>query len=222
MLDQSAENLAALKARELVARDFLWIVARTWDTGTPIADGQWSDVGPIDAPVASPLGGVDTRRFFGSGTLTRISDIPRVATGRSSTITITMGHVAARVRELTRAYDCRRARVEVYRGQFNPKTWELVAPAMCRFYGFADEITIKRGKANDKSGGSVVFTCASHTLEMTRSNPDVRSHESQQRRMPGDGFFKDVNTVADWEHFVGRLSGKVPTGGSSSSPEKRA
>lgn len=222
MRDISAPNFNALKARELVARDFLWIVARTWDTKEPIADGQWSDVGYIDAEVINPItGGPETRRFFGSDTLTRISDITHVATLRAQSITITMSNVSDRVRELVHAYDCRQARVEIFRGMFNPRTRELVAPAFPRFIGFSDKPKITRPKANDTSGGSVVFNCMSHTLEMTRSNPDVRSHESQQRRLDGDAFFKDVSTVGDWEHFVGKLSGKVPTS-SGASPEKKA
>ncbi|WP_272951106.1 hypothetical protein [Agrobacterium pusense] len=44
MRNISAENLAALEARQLVARDFLWFVARDRATGAPITDGMWSDV----------------------------------------------------------------------------------------------------------------------------------------------------------------------------------
>ena len=39
------ENFDALSGRRLVARDFLWIVARDLDTGDPVTDGLWSDVG---------------------------------------------------------------------------------------------------------------------------------------------------------------------------------
>ena len=47
----SSENYAALQARKLVARDFLWIVVRDRETGDPVTDGMWSDVGNIEAEV---------------------------------------------------------------------------------------------------------------------------------------------------------------------------
>jgi hypothetical protein len=49
MRNISAENLAALEARQLVARDFLWFVARDRATGAPVTDGMWSDVGDVSA-----------------------------------------------------------------------------------------------------------------------------------------------------------------------------
>ncbi|ETR79296.1 hypothetical protein X566_01555 [Afipia sp. P52-10] len=206
----SADNLAALRARRLMARDFLWLVARDRDTGEPVADGQWSDVGPIDAPVIDPMtGGPVTRRFFGSGTLTKISDISLVANLRAQTVTIKMSQVHDRVQEIVRAYDCRRARVEIFRGLYNPVTQALVAPALARFFGFVDKIDIKTPAENDNNGGSVTFSCESHIQALTRSNPDLRSHESQQLRMPGDAFYKDTNVVGDWEHFWGKTNGKL-------------
>ena len=55
MRNISAENLAALEARQLVARDFLWFVARDRATGAPVTDGMWSDVGNVSAAIS--LGG---------------------------------------------------------------------------------------------------------------------------------------------------------------------
>ncbi|GEM_PF-3739658 len=80
MRNISEENLAALEARQLVARDFLWFVARDRATGAPVTDGMWSDVGNVSAAIVHPDTGLPvTRDWYGSGTLVQIDDIPLVA-----------------------------------------------------------------------------------------------------------------------------------------------
>lgn len=217
MRDISAENLAALQARRLVARDFLWIVARDRVTGNPVPDGMWSDVGTIMAPVINPdTGGAVSRSFTGAGTLVSISDIPLVSNITVQNVTITMSQVSDHVNDLVRAYDCKQARVEIFRGLFDPDTRNLVSPAPPRFVGFIDNIKITTPAEGDE--GSVILSCASHTQEMTRSNPDTRSDASQKLRNHNDDFYADTTVVGEWEHFWGKTSGKVagtalPSGG---------
>lgn len=209
----SAENYAALQARGLVARDFLWLVVRDRDTGAPVTDGYWSDVGTISAQVIDPdTGGVSTRSFFGSGSLISISDIPLVSNITVQTVTITLSQCADRVNDLVRTYDCKQARAEIFRGLFDPDSRNMVAPAAPRFVGFVDHIEIKTPRENDE--GSVELTCTSHTQEMTRSNPDTRSDASQRLRNASCAFYKDVGVVGGWEHYWGRASGKVAAGNS--------
>ena len=206
----SAENLAALAARRLVARDFLTIVARTRDTGAPVEDNMWSDVGNVTASVVNPDTGLeDSRDFYGSGTLVAISDIPLVANLSVQNVTIQMSQVNDRVEQLVRDYDCQQARVEIFRGLFDPETRQMVAPAECRFVGFVDKIAITTPSENEEGG--VTLTCASHTQEMTRSNPDTRSHESQKLRSATDSFYEDSSTAGEWEIFWGSIKGKVPS-----------
>jgi len=206
----SAENLAALAARRLVARDFLTIVARTRDTGAPVTDNMWSDVGNVTASVVDPDTGLeDSRDFYGSGTLVAISDIPLVANLSVQNVTIQMSQVNDRVEQLVRDYDCQQARVEIFRGLFDPETRQMVAPAECRFVGFVDKIEITTPSENEEGG--VTLTCASHTQEMTRSNPDTRSHESQKLRSATDSFYEDSSTAGEWEIFWGSIKGKVPS-----------
>lgn len=206
----SAENLAALEARQLVARDFLWIVARSRDDGSPVTEGLWSDVGDVSAAVLNPDTGLSvTRTWRGSGTLVTMDDIPLVANLTVQTVTIRLSQILDRINQLVRDYDCQQARVEVYRGLFDPNTRQMVAPAECRFVGFVDKIEIKTPSENEEGGVDLI--CASHTQEMTRSNPDTRSHESQQRRNAADTFYKDTAVVGDWELFWGSIKGKVPS-----------
>lgn len=210
MRNVSNENLAALAARRLVARDFLWIVARDRVTGAPVTDGMWSDVGNTTAAVINPDTGLAVNRdWYGSGTLVQIDDIPLVANLTVQNVNIRMSQVSEHVQTLVRLYDCRQARVEIFRGLFDPETKQMVAPAECRFVGFVDTITITTPAENDE--GAVTLVCASHTQEMTRSNPVTRSHATQILRHPGDMFFADADTVTEWEFFWGSEKGVVPT-----------
>lgn len=206
----SPENLAALQARQLVARDFLWLVVRDRSTGAQVTDGLWSDVGNVTADVINPdTGLVDTRDWYGSGTLVAIDDIPMVSNLSVQNVNIRLSQIDDRINDLVRLYDAKQGRVEIYRGLFDPSSRQMVAPAECRFVGFIDQIEIKTPSENEE--GSVTLTCASHTQEMTRSNPDTRSDASQRLRHPSDNFFQDSSTAGEWEVFWGSEKGKVPT-----------
>lgn len=197
MRNISTENLAALQARQLVARDFLWLVVRDRATGAPVTDGLWSDVGNVSAQVINPdTGLVDTRNWYGSGTLVAIDDIPLVSNLSVQNVSIRLSQIDDRIADLIRLYDAKQARVEIYRGLFDPDSRQMVAPAECRFVGFVDQIEINTPSEN--SEGSVTLSCASHTQEMTRSNPDTRSDASQKLRLSNDGFYADAATAGEW------------------------
>lgn len=206
----SAANQLALEQRQLVARDFLWLVARDRQSGSPVTEGLWSDVGNIAAAVVNPDTGIaQTRNWYGTSSLISIDDIPLVANLSVQNVSLRMSQVHEEVQRIVRDYDCRQARVEIYRGLFDPATRLMVAPAECRFIGFVDKIEIRTPAENQD--GSVVMVCASHTQEFTRSNPETRSHASQVLRDPNDTFYKDAATVEDWELFWGSEKGRVPT-----------
>lgn len=204
----SAENLAALQARALVARDFLWIEPREFDTGTPVAQGFWSGTGNVTASVINPLTGSSvSRTWYGSGSLIGISAIPLVANGTVQSVTINMSQLHELVETAVRGYDCKQARVEIFRGLFDPNTRALVAPALCRFLGFVDTIEITT-RAEGESG-DVLLNCKSHTQEFTRANADTRSDASQKRRGASDNFYRHTGVVSDWEIWWGKKRGKV-------------
>jgi hypothetical protein len=208
----SPANIAAAQALVTADCDFLWFVARDRETGDPVTDGMWSDVGNISAPVIDPATGATVfRDYFGVYGLVAISDIVLVAGVSVQPVTIRMSQVEDRVAQLVRQYDVKQARVEIHRGRFDPATRKLVAPAAKRFVGFVDDLEIIEGK--DGEEGGVTITCVSYSQELLRSNPDTRSHESQQRRSPGDDFFRDVAVVGDWQQLWGKSTGAVPAGG---------
>lgn len=211
----SAENNAALQARKLLARDFLWFQVKNRDNGDPVYDGYWSDVGTITASVIDPnTGGATSRQWFGAGALISISAIPLVSNLTVQNVTVTLSQVVDRVNDLVRTYECKQGRVEIFRGLFDPETRQLVAPAAPRFVGFIDDIQIKT-PAENGSGGGVVITCNSHTQELTRANTETRSDASQQARAPGDDFYADTTVVGGWQFFWGRASGSATSTGTA-------
>lgn len=210
MRNISAANQAALEARQLVARDFLWLIVRDRITGAPVTDGVWSDVGNISAAVIHPDTGLPvTRDWYGSGTLVQIDDIPLVNNLSVQNVNVRLSQINDHAEELVRKYDCRQARVEIYRGLFDPDSRKMVAPAECRFIGFVDNIKIVTPSENEEGGTMLV--CASHTQEMTRSNPETRSNETQILRDANDRFYMDAATVQEWEVFWGSEKGVVRT-----------
>jgi hypothetical protein len=123
-----------------------------------------------------------------------------------------MSQLSDGVANIVRGYDLKQGNVEIYRGLFDPDSRELVAPASSRFAGFIDNVVITTPKEGDE--GSIELTCAPNTQEITRSNPDTRSQDSQVLRRGNDNFFRDTTTVGDWEFFWGRNTGKVQTSAS--------
>lgn len=204
----SEENQAALEARALVARDFIWFIVKDRVTGNPVTDGYWSDVGDVSAQVIDPnSGGVVSRTFHGSMGLIQISDIPLVSNITVQTVQVRLSQVSDRIRDLVHGYECKQGQVQIWRGLFSPETRLMVSPAPPRFVGFIDNIDVSTPAENDDGG--VMLTCVSHTQEMTRYNPDTRSDASQRLRSGSDNFYKDTTVVGGWQHFWGRKSGVV-------------
>lgn len=206
MRSLSAEILAALAAKQLVARDFLWIIARHRDTGADVPIGFWSDFGPKTAQVIDPdSGSAQEREFYGAGGFIKASSVPLITNLSVQTVTINMSQVADSVNNFVRTYDCKQGRVQLFRGLFSPTSRVLVAPAPCRFVGFIDEININTPEENEE--GEIIIKCTSHTQEMTRSNSDTRSDASQKLRSATDNFYKDSGVVGEWTLFWGGESG---------------
>lgn len=206
----SPENQTALEKRALVLRDFVWLTVRNRTTNALVNDGMWSDVGDITIPVVDALTGIQTNRTFaGTGTLVEISPIPLVANLSVQSVTIKMMHVGDRVQDLIRTYDPQQGRISIYRALFDPATRNIVSGAFSRFTGFIDQVTIVTPVEGDI--GYAEFECKSHTQEITRSNPDTRSSESQKIRLSTDKFYDDSSVSGGWEIFWGSVQGVVKT-----------
>jgi hypothetical protein len=204
----SAEAYTALQQGRYVARDFIWIIAKSRVDGSPVADGAWSDVGTIDAQVIDPMtGGTQTRTFAGGGGLISISDIPLVQGITVQTIEVKLSQLNDRINDFVRTYECKQADIQIFRGLFDPVTRQMVAPATPRFVGFIDSAPITTPAEGSDGDACITVTCTSNTQELTRANSDMCSDASQRLRSATDGFFKDVAVVGGWQFFWGKESG---------------
>lgn len=202
----STENQLALNQRQLIARDFLWIVARNRTTGDPETVGFWSDIENASVYVLDP----DTllpvlRSYYAAGGLIEIDAIPSVSVIQVQDVQIKLSQLDELVEQAVRLYDVKQARVEIHRGLFDPDTRNLVAPALVRFVGFVN--TVRINTPSENSDGGVFLTCVSHTQELTRANPATRSHEDQKLRDEDDEFFKDAAIVSEWQLDWGEIKG---------------
>lgn len=205
MREISVSTQALLEAQTLVTRDFMRITARDRATGEPITDAFWSDIGTVVAQVMDAETGVPVAyEFQGVGSLVAIDPIPMVSNLTVQEIEVHFSQLDERINELLRLYDLKQAKVEIYRGEFDPDKMVMVEPATSRFLGFVDGAPVETPAEGGE--GSVMIKCKSSAQELTRSNPDLRSHESQQVRAPGDDFLQDVTTVADLTIFWGNES----------------
>lgn len=203
----SAENQSALSGRHLIARDFLWIVARERTTSMPMSVGFWSDLENVSTQVLDPDTLLPvTRSYYGASGLIAIDEIPSVSVIQVQDIRIQMSQLDEQVELAVRLYDIKQARVEIHRGLFDKESRKLVAPALCRFVGFVNQVEINTPSENNQGG--VVLTCVSHTQELTRANPATRSHEDQKVRSPSDTFFMSAAVVGEWEIDWGEIAGK--------------
>jgi len=200
-------EITAIAARTVVARDFVVITVKDRLTGNTSDVGFWSDAGPFSCLVRDGRTGVIASRTFVGGALVSIGDIPLTSDISVRTVDVVLSGIDASVIDAIRTYDARNAPITIYRGYLNPDTLELVAPAKARFIGFIDTAPIETPAEGGAS--TVTLSCVSHTRELTRRNPDVRSHESQILRKADDDFFRDTTVVGGWELFWGKEKGRV-------------
>jgi hypothetical protein len=201
---------AALEARSLVTRDFMRITARDRVTGELKTEGFWSGVRGVRAWAIDPETAAAVEYdFSGAGSLISTDPIPAVSNMTVQRVTVNFSLVEDRINELLRTYSLKNAPIVIWRGIFDPDTMTMVEAAQIRFVGFVDGAPTETPAEGQE--GAIALECVSHAQELTRSNPDLRSHESQIIRAPGDDFLKDVATVGDIQIFWGAKSGVVAT-----------
>jgi len=208
MRDLDSAELTALAARTVVARDLLWVTAKHRETGADHSLGFWNDVMTVTASVKDGrTGSTVDRDFRGVGAALQVGKIPLPSDITIRSVDIDIPHLDTIVEELVRTYDVRGAPMQLYRGYFDPATRVMVAAAKPRFVGYVDGAPIVTPKEGGE--GSITLHCVSTTRELTRTNAEVRSHESQLARAAGDLFYKDTGVVGDWDIAWGVARGKV-------------
>lgn len=209
MRDLDPEEIAAIQARTVVARDFVWITALDRDTGEPVSQGFWNDVRTVTAAVKDGRTGVtESRDFVGIGGALQVGSIPLTADITVRSVDVELPQLDNIVQLLVRGYDVRGAPMQIYRGYFDPATRVLVAAAKPRFVGYVDGAPIVTPAEGGE--GSITLKCVSTTRELTRTSSEVRSHESQLARTGGaDDFYIDTGVVGEWDIAWGQNRGQV-------------
>lgn len=199
-------EVAALQQPNIDSRNFVSLRPKDRETGVRSAFNFWSDGGPYTGRVVDALTGLSEFRAFSGGGLVSVGSIPRTSDITIRRVEVVLSAIDANAENAFRGYDCRQAPIQVYRGLFTPGTFNQIAAAKPVFVGYIDEAPV----ITPAEGGAakVTLQCVSYTVELTRKNPAVRSHESQIARAPGDDFYKDVNSVAEWEVNWGKANAK--------------
>lgn len=188
-----SDIVSALAAGTLVRRNLIWITAKDRDTGDAHSKGFWNDLETVDISVTDGITGSSVSRTFeAAGGLIDIGAVPLTSDLSIRTVEVTVSPLNTSADQYLRGYDLRMGPIQIYRAIFDPSTWDLVADADPRFVGFVEKAPI----TTPKEGGEAkaVLSCVSHTVELTRGNPDVRSDESQKRRS-GDRFYRYTGTM---------------------------
>ncbi|WP_336801482.1 hypothetical protein [Kaistia sp. MMO-174] len=207
MLALDPAELVAIAARAVVARDFVIFTVKDRITGATQDACFWSDGGPFTCQIKNGRTGLIETKSFVGGALNSVGDIALTSDISVRTVEVELSGIDEAVNAAIRSYDARNAPIAIYRGYLNPDTLEPVAPAKACFIGFIDEAPIETPA--EGGAATIKLSCASHTRELTRANPDVRSHESQILRKADDDFYHDTSVVGDWEIFWGKKQGKA-------------
>lgn len=207
-LDSAEIDAIASGTDGVAARDLIFVVAKDRDTGDPEEIGFWTGAGDATIDVKDGVTGeTESRVFYGSGQLLGIGSIPLTSDIAIRSVDIDLSQIADEVQDLVREYDVRGAPIQIYRGYLDLDTHEFVAPPKARFVGYVDGAPIETPA--EGGSGACTLRCVSTTRELTRTNPEVRSHESQLARAAGDAFYRDTAVVGDWDMFWGSKGGPL-------------
>lgn len=213
MRSLAPDEITGLSGRVLEIRTLVWVVAKSRSGGGSVPFGFWTDGGDYQCNVIDALSGSSVSRLFRGGAIQSVGNIPLTSDIAVRNVDVQFSAIDSYVEDMIRTNDVRGVPVQIYRGFFDPSTRGLIAPARARFVGFVDRAPVTTGKEGDASG--VTLSCVSHTRELTRKNPAVRSHESQIQRLSTDNFYKDTGVVGEWDIAWGenrKNAGGTPSG----------
>lgn len=210
-------EITVLESDFVPARILVWITAKDRDTGEDVSKGYWNGVGNVTVSVVDGRSGATVSRLFlGAGEMLGVGSVQLTSDINVRQTDITFSQIASQAQLLVRGYDVRNAPVQIYRGYFDPDTRALAAAPKSIFIGYVDGSPIVTPKEGDE--GSITLHCVSTTRELTRSNPDVRSHESQILRSATDNFLENVSVAGEWVLAWGQVNTSISRNSGSTPP----
>lgn len=193
MLALTSEQSAALAARAVVRRFFVWIEPRNLITGEVEPVGFWDDAGVVEH---------EGRTFIGNGTLAGVSSLAGTSQLSIPGLSVTLVGTSEAVNATIRGYDGAQAAIEVSLGLFDPASRALVGGLIKRFVGFIDEIDVKTPAAGE--AGAIVLTCESTSRQLTIKRTGTRSQATQQERSEADAFYDYTAAQSQQPLYFGR------------------
>lgn len=187
----TSEQFAALQARTVVRRFFVWVEAETFE-GAPAPIGYWDDVGVVE---------VQGRTYYGSGSLISIGDLSGDVSGSVLALALRVSGISDEVALGIRGYRIDQVPITVRLGLFDPSTRALVGGLIPHFAGRIDKCQITTAPGSD---AVIEITAESASRDLTRASTEVRSAASQQRRKSGDDFYLYAGALKNKPIYFGR------------------
>lgn len=182
--------------------DFVYILCRD-----AYAAGYWGYPETVATNVIDgETGATVSRTFDGDGALLQVDPIPMRIGLEVRTISVVLSQIHPGVQTLVRGHDTRNAKVQIYRGFFDPATFLLVEEPRRRWLGQVNHAPIATPSVGDE--GSIALDVVSHTRELTRVNTAMKSDETQKLRS-GDRFRRYSGVAATWPFWWGEEKGKA-------------
>lgn len=200
-----AETIAGLQSGALIIRDLLHIAG--WDdAGDPDTWGYWTGEDNVTASVVSGVTGSTVSRSYIGGCALTIPPIVDAIGLESRSAEFGLSQIHTSVRDMVYGANIRGARVELHRGVFSAATWALVSTPYARFVGRLDTADVTIGAAGGEGG--FILSCSSDPIELTRTNPALKSDETMRALHPGDRF-RRYDTAGVIDVRWGQAKGKV-------------
>lgn len=167
-------------------RQLLWITATNRNTGSPESIGLWTGE---DTQVFTIDG--EARTYYGSGQFINFGNVTLASNLNIQKLTVTLTPISPEMEQVFRGYDAKFASVECHNAFYNTETNNLVAPPVVFYKGWIDKLVITMPPVG--GSGEARMDIVGNSRILTNRLAIKRSNDSQQLRLNGDAFFRDVN-----------------------------
>lgn len=185
----------SFRVRERGTNDLVWMhfTSRDYDETVQV--------------VSQTTGELTSRDYLGGGRIVSIPSLVRTGGTKARSMTYTLSGTSDDVLDMLQGYDARDAAFEHHVGEAHQDTGLLIDTPVCEFEGFVttadreDEgVAIDKG---DPANSNFLVSVTSHISTLTRTNPDVRSHEIGQERSDDD-VYKFAAASVQWRPKWGK------------------
>lgn len=169
-------------------RVLFWVSARNRDTNAVETMGFWKG----DDHQEFVVDGVN-RLYYGAGNILDVDDLTFEAALNIRMWNVTFSGLTPEFAQAVRGYDVKGAPILAHLAMFSTDTNNLISPPFKVFDGWINKFPIKTPAIGGTT--SAKMECVSNTRLLTKRVPEKRSQESQNKRMPGDNYMRNVGAT---------------------------